>query len=160
MDTVFVAAGITQGTSLPTGRNITLHNVRVSRGEKTASNDYDASHRTTVGLDNVHLTDVATARDRYAVNHADVMLGLGNTNLQIPASPDTNLNGTPTEATPDACIDEFASFFHAIESANRFHLAMPCCLKHPCFLSHVLAFTDPTAPPRVRLIEPMPLLGN
>jgi hypothetical protein len=49
------------------------------------------------------------------LNHADLTLGPGATNLELPASPDltksdSTVKGTPAEGNPAACADKFVPF--------------------------------------------------
>lgn len=110
LDSAYAAAGSQQGTSLPTYRDISLRNVRVSGGGKIAFNGYDATHRAAVTLDNVQLTDAATSRYSYSLGHADITLGPGPTNLQIAPANDSTLTGTPTPGNPASCTEKFVPF--------------------------------------------------
>ncbi|CAN5730230.1 glycoside hydrolase family 28 protein [soil metagenome] len=106
----YSAAGTLQGNSPPTFRDITLHNVRVSGGGKILFDAYDKDHRIAARLDNVLLTDAATKKYTYTVNHADITLGPGVSNLAIPSGSDTTLSGTPAEGSTASCAEKFVPF--------------------------------------------------
>ena len=108
LDTGYTAAGTVKGNSPPTMRDITLHDVRISGGGKISFNGYDKDHRIGATLDGVQFTDTATYT--YSLNHADIRLGPGATNLQLPKSEDSTLQGTPAEANPASCADKFVPF--------------------------------------------------
>jgi len=113
LDTAYSAAGTLQGDLLPTIREITLHNVRVSGGGKITFNGYDHTHRIAAALDGVQIVDQSSYT--YELNHADLTLGPGATNLQLPAGPDLTKNdstikGTPSEGEPASCADKFVPF--------------------------------------------------
>jgi polygalacturonase len=108
LDTGYTAAGTLKGNSPPTMREITLHNVRISGGGKITFNGYDSGHRIGAILDGVQLTD--TVNYTYSLNHADLRLGPGPTNLELPAGEDSTTKGTPAEATPASCADKFVLF--------------------------------------------------
>ncbi len=113
LDTAYSANGPLQGNSPPTMRDITLHNIRVSGGGKITFNGYDPTHRIAATLDGVQIADQATYA--YELNHADLTLGPGATNLQLPAGPvspsnDSTLKGTPAEGNPASCAQKFVPF--------------------------------------------------
>jgi polygalacturonase len=113
LDTAYSANGPLQGDSPPTMRGITLHNVRVSGGGKITFNGYDPTHRIAATLDGVQIVDQAAYT--YEVNHADLTLGPGATNLQLTAGPDlikndSTIKGTPAEGEPATCADKFVPF--------------------------------------------------
>ena len=113
LDTAYTAAGTLQGSSPPTMRDITLHNVRVSGGGKITFNGYDPTHRIAATLDGVQITD--EAKYTYEVNHADLTLGPGPTNLELPAGHDLTANdstikGTSAEGNPASCAEKFVPF--------------------------------------------------
>jgi polygalacturonase len=113
LDTGYTAAGTVKGNSPPTMRDITLHNVRVSGGGKISFNGYDQDHRIAATLDGVLLTD--SAAYTYSLNHADIHLGPGPTNLQFPAGNDSTIQGIATAGTPAtgnfaSCVDKFVPF--------------------------------------------------
>jgi polygalacturonase len=113
LDTAYSAAGTLQGDSLPTMREITLRNVRLSGGGKITFNGYDQTHRIAATLDGVQIVD--DANYTYELRHADLTLGPGPTNLQLPASPDltkddSTIKGTPAEGNPASCADKFVPF--------------------------------------------------
>jgi polygalacturonase len=104
----YSAAGPVKGNSPPTFRDITLSNVRVSGGGKILFDGYDHDHRAAINLSNVFLTDLAPYT--YTVDHADIHLGPGATNLKIPQGPDSTITGTATNGTPASCADKFVPF--------------------------------------------------
>jgi polygalacturonase len=108
LDTGYTAAGTVKGDSPPTMRDIKLHNLRVSGGGKISFNGYDKEHRIAATLDGVQLADKAAYT--YSLNHADIRLGPGATNLQLPAGDDSTIQGTPAEAAPASCADKFVPF--------------------------------------------------
>jgi len=112
-DTGYTAAGTVTGNSPPTMRDVTLHNVRVSGGGKISFNGYDHGHRVGVRLDGVQLDGVQrtdAAGYSYSLNHADVQLGPGATDLQLPAGDDATVTGTQAIGTPEACDGKFVAF--------------------------------------------------
>jgi polygalacturonase len=113
LDTAYTAGGTLQGDSPPTMRDITFHNVRVSGGGKITFNGYDQTHRIAARLDGVQITDEAAYT--YELNHADLTLGPGPTNLQLPAGPDltkddSTIKGASAEGNPASCADKFVPF--------------------------------------------------
>ena len=108
LDTAYSAAGTLQGNSPPTMRDITLHSVRVSGGGKITFNGYDPTHRIAAVLDGVQLTD--NVKYTYALNHADLTLGVGATNLELPVGEDLTIKGTPAEGNPASCAEKFVPF--------------------------------------------------
>jgi len=89
-------------------RDITLHDVRISGGGKISFNGYDKDHRVAAILDGVLLTDAAAYS--YSLNHADIRLGPGPANLQLPAGEDSTIQGTPSGGVPAYCTDKFVAF--------------------------------------------------
>jgi polygalacturonase len=108
LDTGYTAAGTLKGNSPPTMRDITLHNVRVSGGGKISFNGYDQNHRIAATLDGVQLTDHAAYT--YSLNHADLKLGPGPVNLQLPAGEDSTIQGKPSGGLPASCAGKFVDF--------------------------------------------------
>jgi polygalacturonase len=108
LDTGYTAAGTPTGNSPPTMKDVTLHNVRISGGGKFSFNGYDHEHRVGVTLDNVLISDAVEYK--YAVHHADIRLGPGPVNLQIPEGEDSTLTGKPSNGTPASCADKFVPF--------------------------------------------------
>jgi polygalacturonase len=108
LDTGYTANGPLQGSSLPTFREITIRDTRISGGGKFSFNGYDHDHRVATTLDNVQTTD-----DRaytYSLQHADITLGPGPVNLAVPAGMDFTLRGTPFNASPTSCQEKFVPF--------------------------------------------------
>ena len=108
LDTAYTANGPLQGDSPPTMRGITLHNVRVARGGKITFNGYDQTHRIAATLDGVQIVDQAAYT--YEVNHADLRLGPGATNLALPPGDDSTISGKPAEGNPASCAEKFVPF--------------------------------------------------
>ena len=113
LDTGYSANGPLKGNSPPTMSGITLHNVRVSGGGKISFNGYDQQHRIAATLDAVQLTD--TADYSYSLNHADLQLGPGPVNLQLPVGEDSTIQKSPPQETPHSgipasCAPKFVDF--------------------------------------------------
>jgi polygalacturonase len=108
LDTAYTAAGTIEGTSPPSMRDITLHNVRISGGGKITFNGYDPTHRIAAVLNGVQITD--EAKYTYEVDHADLTLGPEPTNLDLPAGTDSTISGKPAEGNPASCADKFVPF--------------------------------------------------
>ena len=109
LDTGYTAGGDLTGPHPPSMKDVLLHNVRVSGGGKISFNGYDHDHRIEVRLDDVLLTD--DAHYTYSVNHADIRLGPGPVNLQLPAGTDSTIEGhPPTHGTPAPCAAMFVPF--------------------------------------------------
>ncbi|MGA2887820.1 MAG: glycosyl hydrolase family 28 protein [Terracidiphilus sp.] len=108
LDTSYTAAGTLKGNSPPIMRGITLHNVRISGGGKISFNGYESKYRIAATLDGVLLTDQASYS--YSLNHADLRLGPGPVNLQLPKGDDSTVQGTPASGSPASCADKFVDF--------------------------------------------------
>ncbi len=113
LDTAYSANGPLQGDSPPSMKDVTLHNVRVSGGGKITFNGYTKDYRIAATLDGVQITD--DAKYTYDLHHADITLGPGATNLQLPAGEDSTGNdstikGTPAEGSPASCAEKFVPF--------------------------------------------------
>ena len=108
ISTDYSAAGSLKGDKLPTFRNITLRNVRISGGGAVWLNAYDATHRVGVRFDGVVATD-DPGRYGYKVNHADVVLGPGPVNLR-PAGEDSTVQGKAGVAKLESCEGIFVPF--------------------------------------------------
>lgn len=109
-DTGYTAAGTLKGNSLPTYRDITLRNVRISGGGKISFNGYDQDHRAGVTLDNLLLTD--NAEYKYSIHHADIKIGPGPVNLNLTGGVDSTLSGKATNGSPTSCSQKFVPFPH------------------------------------------------
>ncbi len=112
LTSAYSANGPVKGPSPPTFRDITLRNVRVSGGGKIFFDAYDKDHRMGVRLDNVQLTDASSPEVHYSYtsNFADLTLGPGASNLQIPHGGDTVIAGTPEAAAAEPCTQKFVPF--------------------------------------------------
>jgi hypothetical protein len=92
-------------------------------GGKITFNGYDPTHRIAATLDGVQIVDQSSYT--YELNHADLTLGPGPTNLQLPAGPDSTspgsanpgststdstIKGSPAEGNPASCADKFLPF--------------------------------------------------
>jgi len=113
LDTAYTAAGTLEGNSPPTMRGIVLHNVRISGGGKITFNGYDPAHRIAAALDGVQIVD--NAKYTYKLDHADLTLGPGATNLDLPAGSDSTgsdstVTGKPAEGNPASCAEKFVPF--------------------------------------------------
>lgn len=107
-DTGYTAAGTLEGNSPPSMRDITLKNVRISGGGKFSFNGYAKDYRIATRFDGVQITDEASYT--YSLNHADLTLGPGPTNLHFPAGEDSTVTGTATEGNPASCAEKFVPF--------------------------------------------------
>jgi polygalacturonase len=110
LTSAYAANGPVKGPSPPTFRDITLKDVRVSGGGKIFFDAYDKDHRLGVQLDDVQLLDAATAPYSYTVNFADIVLGPGPSNLQIPTANDSTVQGTPAKGPVAPCTEKFVAF--------------------------------------------------
>lgn len=108
LDTGYTAAGTLQGNSLPTYRDITLHNVRLSGGGKISFNGYSQDHRIGATLDDVLITD--KAEYKYSLRHADLKIGPGAVNLNLPAGVDSTISGKAGQGSPASCAEKFVPF--------------------------------------------------
>ena len=108
LDSVYAVMDNPIGNMPPSGKDFTFRNVRISGGGLITFNGYDQSHREAVTLDGVQITD--EAKYSYVLNHADITLGPGATNLQLPAGNDSTVTGKPAEGTPASCTDKFVPF--------------------------------------------------
>lgn len=108
LDTGYTAAGTLQGNSLPTYRDITLHNVRISGGGKISFNGYSQDHRIEATLDDVLITD--KAEYKYSLRHADLKIGPGPVNLNFPAGVDSTISGKAGQGSPASCAEKFVPF--------------------------------------------------
>jgi polygalacturonase len=107
-DTGYTAAGTVEGNSPPSMRDITLRNIRVSRGGKISFNGYAKEYRVVVTLDDVLLTDSASYT--YAIRHADLVFGPGPVNLKPAGGVDSTLQGKPSDGKPQSCTEKFVPF--------------------------------------------------
>ena len=105
LDTAY-GSGPVKGDLIPTMKDITLHNVRISGGGKIMFNGYDKEHRIAATLDGVQITDEAAYT--YTLNHTDVRLV--GTNLEFPAGEDSTVEGKATEGEPASCAGKFVAW--------------------------------------------------
>jgi polygalacturonase len=108
LDTGYTAAGTLKGNSLPTYRDITLHNVRISGGGKFSFNGYDRDHRVAAILDDVLTTDASPYT--YSLQHADITLGSGPVNLNFPVGVDSTVQGKAGQGSAASCAEKFVAF--------------------------------------------------
>lgn len=108
LDTAYSAAGTLEGNSPPSMSSITLRNVRISGGGKITFNGYQKDYRIAAALDGVQITD--DGKYTYALDHADVTLGPGPTNLRFPVGEDSTVKGSPAEGEPASCAEKFVPF--------------------------------------------------
>ncbi len=108
LDTGYTAAGTLKGNSLPTYRDITLHNVRISGGGKVSFNGYDHEHRVAATLDDVLTTDAGPYS--YSLQHADITLGPGPANLNFPSGEDSTVKGISGQGSAGSCAEKFVEF--------------------------------------------------
>lgn len=104
----YSANGPVKGNSPPTFRDITLHNVRVSGGGKFLFQGYDSTHRAQVRPDGVQFIDPAAYT--YSLEHADLVLGPGAVNLDLPAGTDSTVHGKNRSAPAEPCTSKFVPF--------------------------------------------------
>jgi polygalacturonase len=102
LDTAY-GSGPVEGNLIPTMKDVTFRNVRISGGGKIMFNGHDKEHRIAATLDGVQITDEAAYT--YVLNHAD--LRLVGTNLAIPAGEDSTVEGKATEGEPASCAEKF-----------------------------------------------------
>jgi polygalacturonase len=69
---------------------------------------YDHTHRIAATLDGAQITD--DAKYTYEVNHADLTLGPGATDLDLPKGDDSTITGAPAEGNPASCAGKFVPF--------------------------------------------------
>jgi polygalacturonase len=104
----YSANGPVKGDSPPTFRDITLRNVRISGGGKILFEGYDATHRASVALDNVQITDEGAYT--YSLKHADLFFGPGPVNLKPPAGLDSKVHGDSQTSIASSCNSRFVPF--------------------------------------------------
>lgn len=104
----YPANGPVKGNSPPIFREVTLNDVRVSGGGKFLFEGYDSAHRAQVRLDDVQFIDPATYT--YSLEHADLVLGPGAVNLQLPAGTDSTVDGKARSASAEPCKSKFVPF--------------------------------------------------
>lgn len=112
LTSAYAANGPVKGPLPPTFRDITLRNVRISGGGKILFDAYDKDHRLGVTLDNVQLTDLGRSPVPYSytVNFADVTLGPGPSNLEVPLTNDSVVSGKPAKGPAASCAEKFVPF--------------------------------------------------
>lgn len=108
LDTAYSANGPLTGNSLPSMKDIVLHNVRISGGGAITFNGYDHDHRIDALLNGVQITD--NAKYNYVLKHADMRLGPLPTNLQLPTGEDSTVQGKPQQGESAACAEKFVPF--------------------------------------------------
>ncbi len=109
LDTGYTAAGSLEGKLYPEYRDVTLHNVRVSGGGEISFTGYSKQYRAGVNLDGVMLTDAATAKYKYGVDHADIKLGPGPVNLKTDGT-DSTVTGAAGKGSMAGCKEKFVPF--------------------------------------------------
>jgi polygalacturonase len=80
----------------PVYQDIVMRNVRISGAGKVQLLGLDESHRIGVRFDGVVLAD-PKAKYKFAANHADIQMGPGPVNFQLPGSDDT-VRGMPNNS--------------------------------------------------------------
>lgn len=107
-DTGYTAAGALQGDRLPTYRDITLRNVRISGGGTISFNGYSSGHRIGVTLDAV--TASGPEPYKYSIRHTDFRLGPGPVNLSLSGEDSTVAGHPASTAAPASCAAMFVPF--------------------------------------------------
>ena len=80
----------------PVYQDIVMQNVRISGGGKLQLLGLDKTHRIGVQFDGVMLAD-PNGKYKFAAQHADITLGPGPVNFQLPGSDDT-VRGMPNNS--------------------------------------------------------------
>jgi polygalacturonase len=117
----YAANGPVKGPSPPTFRDITLKDVRVSRGGKILFDGYDHDHRAQINLDGVYLTDAAAPKTpyTYTFDYADITYAAGGSNIHLPeGNTDVTITGKPSDGKPASCDEKFVPFPSASEGSQ------------------------------------------
>jgi polygalacturonase len=92
---------------IPVFTGIVLRDVRISGGGKIQLNGFDTTHRIGIQFDGVTLDSPSSYK--FVVNHADVILGPGPVNFQMPGL-DSTASGKPGAGSLPSCADKFVPF--------------------------------------------------
>jgi polygalacturonase len=92
---------------IPVFTDIVLRNVRISGGGRIQLDGFDATHRIGIQFDGVTLDSPSAYK--FVVNHADVTLGPGPVNFQMPGV-DSTARGTAGKGTLESCTAKFVPF--------------------------------------------------
>jgi hypothetical protein len=82
--------------------------VRIAGGGKIQLNGFDATHRIGIQFDGVTIADAASGY-KFAIDHADILLGPGPVNFQMAGS-DSTVRGTAGKGTLEGCAAKFVAF--------------------------------------------------
>jgi polygalacturonase len=93
---------------IPVFQDIVLRNVRISGGGKIQLDGFDATHRIGIQFDGVTIADAASGY-KFAIDHADILLGPGPVNFQMAGS-DSTVRGTAGKGTLEGCAAKFVAF--------------------------------------------------
>jgi polygalacturonase len=92
---------------IPVFTDIVLRNVRIQGGGKIQLNGFDATHRIGIQFDGVTLDSPSAYK--FAIDHADIMVGPGPVNFQMSGA-DSTLRGTAGKGTLASCSAMFVPF--------------------------------------------------
>jgi polygalacturonase len=92
---------------IPVFQDIVLRDVRISGGGKIQLNGFDATHRIGIQFDGVTVDSPSSYK--YAIDHADIVLGPGPVNLTL-SGQDSTVRGTPGKGSLASCAAKFVTF--------------------------------------------------
>jgi polygalacturonase len=107
LDTNYLANPKPGSGHIPVFTDIVLRDVRISGGGRIQLEGFDATRRIGIQLDGVTLDSPSAYK--FIVNHADVTLGPGPVNFQMPGV-DSTARGTPGKGTLESCAAKFVPF--------------------------------------------------
>jgi polygalacturonase len=92
---------------IPVFQEIVLRDVRISGGGKIQLNGFDTTHRIGIQFDGVTLDSPSAYK--FAINHADILLGPGPVNFKMTGT-DSTVRGTPGNGLLEGCAAKFVGF--------------------------------------------------
>jgi polygalacturonase len=92
---------------IPVFRDIVLRNVRIAGGGTIQLNGFDAAHRIGIQFDGVTLDSPSAYK--FAIDHADILLGPGPVNFKMSGT-DSTVRGTAGTGTLQGCAAKFVAF--------------------------------------------------
>jgi polygalacturonase len=92
---------------IPVFQEIVLHNVRIAGGGKIQLNGFDTTHRIGIQFDGVTLDSPSAYK--FAIDHADILLGPGPVNFTMTGQ-DSTVRGTPGKGSLEGCAAKFVPF--------------------------------------------------